>query len=124
MVELVGLTPSAWREHGISAQVKPKEVEDAARYAGRIGGQIFIAHEVRLDLEHDEPGPPGCVVFVDGLDEGVDLLEVEARFVPWQGGVVIRPEMRLLCASRRDRLRQRVISPQIHELDTAESPGQ
>src|ERR1700737_1077222 len=81
MVELVGLTPSAWREHGISAQVKPEEVEDAAGYAGWIGRQIFIAHEVRLDLEHGEPGPPGCVVFVDGLDEGVDLLEVEAGFV-------------------------------------------
>jgi hypothetical protein len=113
---------NSWREHGISAQLKPKEVEDAAGYTGRIGGQIFIAHEVRLDLEHDEPGPPGRVVFVDGLDEGVDLLEVEAGFVPWQGGVAILPEVRLLCASPRDRLRHRIISPQIRELDTAESP--
>jgi hypothetical protein len=76
MVELVGLMPSAWRQHGISAQVKPEEVEDAAGYAGRIGCQMFIGHEVRLDLEYGEPGPPGWVVFVDGLDQGVDLLEV------------------------------------------------
>jgi len=80
VVDPVALTPSAWREHGISAQVEPEEVEDAAGYAGRIGGQVFIAHDVRLDLEHGEPGPPACVVFVDGLEKGVDLLEVEAGF--------------------------------------------
>src|SRR5260370_17483344 len=82
MVERVGLTPSAWREHRISAQVKPKEVEDAAGYAGRIGGQIFISRAVRLDLEHGEPGPPGSVAFCNRLDEAALLLQLQAPFIP------------------------------------------
>jgi len=70
MAELVGLTPSAWCEHGITAQGKPKEVEDGAGYAGRICDQIFIAHEVRPDLVRERATRDGFHVFQPNTAKG------------------------------------------------------
>ena len=77
MVESVDLTPIAWCDLPISGQVKPKQVEHSASGTGGIARQILIHHWVRLDSERNEPFPPGNVVFVDGLHDVVDLLEIE-----------------------------------------------
>lgn len=81
-VEPVGLTAARRPDHAASRQVEPEEVEDATGHTGRVAGQDFIAHAVRLDTKGGEPLPRGRVVFVDGLDLAVDRLEVEPKFVP------------------------------------------
>jgi hypothetical protein len=83
MVELVGLTPRAWCEHGISAQVKPKEVEDGAGYAGRISDQIFIAHEVRPDLVRERATRDGFHVFQPNYSKGMCVRATRVSCLIW-----------------------------------------
>lgn len=75
---------------------------------------------MRLDIERAEPLPPRRVVLLDGLNEGVDLLKIEARLVPWPSGVALVPELRLLGAGPGNRLGHGVVSPQVDEARAAE----
>lgn len=97
-VELVGL-PAVTRDERVPCwEFQPEEVEDATSDTVDIDGEVFIAHGVRLDAERREPVSPSVVVVVDGLDEVVDLLEVEAGLLVGQGSVAVLPEAGLFGA--------------------------
>lgn len=98
VVELVGL-PAVTRDERVPCgEFQPEEVEDATGDTVDIGGEVFIVHGARLNAERVEPVSPGVVVFFDGLDEVVDLLEVEAGLVVGQGSVAVLPEASLFSA--------------------------